>query len=757
MRNTMKRSIGTRILVSTLLVSFLSLSVTGVFMVLMTRRHLAGSVFERNLELARHTADEISRYAALAVGSPPDGEALPPELVTPAHGSALEKIIGQIPVGSSGGVVLLAGDGSVLASRGTLCAGATETKGLIPDPEAFTADAFAFCADPGSGGKMLSIISPVNGTGWTVRVDRPYDETFLPVGELVYTVVILFGLGLTFALIASIVITRGIAGPIWRLAAGTDIIGEGNLEYRFPVTSFRELRTLAESFNRMLEQLQEKNKALEDSERRYRHIAENSSDIVFTLDKSGFLTYINRKAEEISGYARSELVGRHISTLPFVTEFDMKRLDNEEEIGKLAGQEIEIVFVTKRGEHRTLETNIVRLPESGQQVLFLGVSHDVTEKAQIFRRLLQSEKLSSLGELVAGVAHELNNPMTSVLGYAELLRQEHGESPAVKTDLEKIIVEATRAKKILRNLLIFARRYPPEKAPTDLNDVIESVLEVRAYEISANRIEIERMLDPNLPPVVVDPHRMRQVFLNIVNNAINAMKEQQQERCLTVITTFDATSVRITFQDSGSGIPSRLLTKVFDPFFTTMEVGKGTGLGLSLSYSIVEEHGGKITTLTRRGEGTQFVIELPLDPSLVFSPAPERRTAEDCTIPPARVLVLEEEETLRTFIRRVLEKEGCRVDTVQTIREAVERLERESYDVVLSDFVPEGPQRQTLYRWLKEYRPSLLGHTIVMTGDTLNDDEQSFLTDTRIVPLAKPFTIDELKRVVRSAVPVASV
>lgn len=752
----MKRSIGTRILVSTLLVSFFSLTVTGVFMVLMIRRHLSGSIFERNLELVRHTADEIARYTEHSFGASVEEKGLPADVVTPAHTRALEDIIGQIPVGSSGGAVLFAADGTVLARRGTLCSASDDASGFIRNPDAFADDAFVTCVDPGSGGKMLSIFSPVHGTGWTVRVDRPYNETFLPIGELIYTVVMLFCLGLMFALIASIVITRSIAGPIWRLAAGTNLIGEGNLEYRFPVTSFRELRTLAESFNRMLEQLQEQNKALRDSEQRYRHIAENSSDIVFTLDRSGILTYINRKAEEISGYSRSELVGRHLSTMPFVTEFDTNRLDNEEEIEKVAGREIEIVIVTKDGEHRTLETNFVRLPESGPQALFLGVSHDVTEKAKMFRRLLQSEKLASLSELVAGVAHELNNPMTSVLGYAELLRQDHGESAAVRDDLEKIIVEATRAKKILRNLLIFARRYPPEKAPTDLNDVIESVLEVRAYEISANHIEIERMLAPNLPPVVVDPHRMRQVFLNIVNNAINAMKEKPQERCLTVITAFDAASVRITFQDSGSGIPNGLLSKVFDPFFTTMEVGKGTGLGLSLSYAIVEEHGGRITTLTRRGEGTQFVIELPLDPSLALVPVSIRPVSEDSRLPAARVLVLEEEETLRTFIHRVLEKEGCSVETVPTLPEAVERLENASYDVVLSDSFPDEAERKALYRWLKEYRPALLGHTIMMTGDVVNEAELSFLRDTQIVPLAKPFTIDELKRVVRSAVPVAS-
>ena len=235
-------------------------------------------------------------------------------------------------------------------------------------------------------------------------------------------------------------------------------------------------------------------------------------------------------------------------------------------------------------------------------------------------------------------------------------------------------------------------------------------------------------------------------------NAIQALRKHDGERCLTIATSADAGSVKIVFQDTGPGIPFENVSKVFDPFFTTLDVGKGVGLGLSISYGIIEEHGGKISVLTRRGEGTQFVVELPLE-----RPAPipvTRLTAlEQNRIHVKRVLVIDEEDSIRNFLTRVFQKDGSIVDTAVNWPEAVKFLEKTAYEVVISDLRIPGGDKWTAYGWLRDHRPDLVRRTIFMTGDSPGPDVQSFMRETQMAALTKPFTVDELKEKVSSVVP----
>lgn len=236
---------------------------------------------------------------------------------------------------------------------------------------------------------------------------------------------------------------------------------------------------------------------------------------------------------------------------------------------------------------------------------------DVTEQRLLEQSLVQAEKLTSLGEMLSGIAHELNNPLTGIIGFSELILEKEA-APEIKRDMQKINQEAMRCKKIVQNLLVFARRHKPEREYLNINDIIYYTMELREYDLRVNNIQVVTDLDKNLPPTMIDAHQMQQVFLNIVNNAQQAMLDDKGQGTLTIKTAREDDTIKISFKDTGPGIPSENINKIFNPFFTTKGVGKGTGLGLSVSYGIIKEHQGKIYAVSRPGEGAAFVIELPI-------------------------------------------------------------------------------------------------------------------------------------------------
>ncbi|MDR5682700.1 MAG: ATP-binding protein [Armatimonadota bacterium] len=245
-----------------------------------------------------------------------------------------------------------------------------------------------------------------------------------------------------------------------------------------------------------------------------------------------------------------------------------------------------------------------------QQDLERMVEERTRQLREAQAQLVQSEKLSAMGELVAGVAHELNNPLTSILGYAQLLEGESDLPPKIHRNLTVIVQEADRARRIVQNLLTFARQQPRAWDLVDVNAAVEQALALQRYEVVREGIEVVTRLAPDLPPVRGDLHQLQQVFLNIVNNAIHAMRGRAPAR-LEVVTRHRRDRVVIEFADTGPGIAPEHLHRLFDPFFTTKRIGEGTGLGLSISYGIVRDHGGTITAANRREGGARFTVELP--------------------------------------------------------------------------------------------------------------------------------------------------
>ncbi len=334
------------------------------------------------------------------------------------------------------------------------------------------------------------------------------------------------------------------------------------------------------------------------------HILDTIPDAVLVVGEGNKVLLANTAFYDTFGMKKREVVGISVSKLilePSLLEIIPKILLGEK-------PQIDLEFKQKlNGDMRTLVVTGMKMGEK-ETLLILN---DVTEERQKQERLFLTDRLSSIGEMSAGVAHELNNPLTGIVSLSQLLI-ENNPPDELREDISDIHNEAQRAASIVRNLLTFSRKHAPVRELTQLNDVIEDVLRLREYEHKVNNIKVETQLAPDLPEVIFDYHQIQQVFLNIVLNAESAVTENHKPGTLTITTSHANGNVNVTFSDDGPGIPQENLNRLFDPFFTTKEVGKGTGLGLSICYGIVTQHGGKIYASNNTGKGATFVVELPV-------------------------------------------------------------------------------------------------------------------------------------------------
>jgi two-component system, NtrC family, sensor kinase len=417
--------------------------------------------------------------------------------------------------------------------------------------------------------------------------------------------------------------------------------------------------------------------------------------------------------------------------------------DSAEAVGR--GDFSHRVNVASGGECGELAIVFNRMTENLQSSR-VKLEETVTRLESTQAQLVQSEKLSAIGEFVAGVTHELNNPLTSLLGFSELLQQTTVDERQ-KRFIDRITGSARRCQKIVQSLLSFARQHAPERKVTNLNDLAEAVIEIMAYEMRTSNIEMLKQFDPALPNVLVDPHQVQQVFLNIVNNARQAMEAHQSSGVLRIRTEALFDRVRISFQDNGPGISEANLKKIFDPFFTTKEAGKGTGLGLSLSYGIIQEHGGTIRAESRVGGGAAFIIELPAYTAKEC--AAQADDAKSGSEAPAgagkRVLVIDDEDAILDFVAEVLHADGFKVDTACDGEAALQQLRQRQYDLALCDWKMPGLNGQKLYERVKAEDPATARRFVFMTGDVINQQANTFLKQHRRLCLSKPFSISEFR------------
>ena len=361
-------------------------------------------------------------------------------------------------------------------------------------------------------------------------------------------------------------------------------------------------------------------------------------------------------------------------------------------------------------------------------------------------QLLQSEKMSAVGQLISGVAHELNNPLTAILGYAQLL-EGAGLDSCSADYVRKLFKQAQRTHRVVQNLLSFARQRKPQKQEVDLRKVLEESLTLREYDLRVNNVSLEREIADDLPSVVADPHQLEQVFLNVINNALDAMVEGSASGKLRVRVSKKDAYVCVEFDDSGPGIkdPGR----IFDPFYTTKAVGKGTGLGLSICYGIVKEHGGEIMARNREEGGATIEVRLLASEKPALQEPDTSKRHE--SLVRGRVLLVEDEEAVLEFERDVLVGAGAEVTASLSVDHLEQQIRSGAFDViVMNGHMPRGRTPREMYRWIAENSPGL-ERGLLLTFATVTDEEtRNFLREHHVPSLAKPFEVADLISQVRN-------
>jgi two-component system, NtrC family, sensor kinase len=339
-------------------------------------------------------------------------------------------------------------------------------------------------------------------------------------------------------------------------------------------------------------------------------ILNNTQSMILVLDTAGLVSYANRRCYE-SGYAKSDLVGRALRE--FIPGGRRPRFDQafQSALRGIASENIDLPVL--RGNRSTGQFSITISPmrdEEGHVNSIVVVLTDVTDAAILQAQLRHSEKMAAVGQLVAGVAHEINNPLAAIVGYSDLLLENERVPEIAKEELRIVLKEAERTKEIVQNLLRFARQMPPKREDIDIHAVLGQVLQLRTYGSSGDNLEIIENFDREIPHVFGDAHQLQQVFLNILNNAHDAISESGRSGNIRITTRESGGKIEITVRDNGTGVSDA--ARIFEPFYTTKDVGKGTGLGLSICYGIVKEHGGEILCANNTdGIGCTFAIQLP--------------------------------------------------------------------------------------------------------------------------------------------------
>jgi PAS domain S-box-containing protein len=608
---------------------------------------------------------------------------------------------------------------------------------------------------------------------------------------------------------------------------------------------------------------------LVSSEERYRTLFEESPDALFVSALDGTVLDANEAAVRLYHVNRGEVLGRYFGQLISADEREMARRR-------------QIVWAQGRGTFSDrgrrpdgaefpVEVE-VRVVELGGQRRFLSLVRDLSDQERLTNELLQAQKMEAIGQLVSGVAHELNNPLAAIIAFSQLMRGDQRLPDDMKHDAGLLVQEADRTRRIVQNLLDFARQRPPERRQTNIATLVRSVLELQSYALSTNRVQVSVEIPDDLPEVDLDRAQMQQVLLNLTINAIQAFRTRDRATPAHLWVTAavagtnrrpggpksdklldDQQRVRVTIRDDGPGVPESARARLFDPFFTTKQPGEGTGLGLSVSFGIVAAHDGHLWYEPGPANlGSCFIIELPVRAKpmnerqlaaaleagtrrvtqLAGSPTEDepaaeagepgpaagdgaakrghgaaatggaaaiphrsggkprtREPAETAAAGPAsdgptkaearaasiqaepavapaapagddvtaaidrpRILALDDEPSIRQFLKKVLASSGMDCDAYQDGAQALEGLRDMTYDVMLIDHRMAGMSGTEFYDAAVEFRPELARRAVFMSGDVLNPDLRGFATKRGIRLLAKPFDIDAVIRVVREAI-----
>jgi PAS domain S-box-containing protein len=488
-----------------------------------------------------------------------------------------------------------------------------------------------------------------------------------------------------------------------------------------------------------------------------RRLVDSFPDLIFVVDVNRRYTFVGPKVEELLGYQAQEIIGTtfgdrtHLEERTAVVEVFDELLRGERNFAS-----IEIRVRHKQGDWRRLRCHFSPLVDPTGKIEGVVISgRDITDMKRLEEQLIQAEKLAAMGQMLAGVAHELNNPLTAILGASELLRDRAGADENTRRQLEMTHRQARRAARIVQNLLEFSRPASAQKKALDLNAVLDRTLQLHEHSLRRNSIQVDFHPSHGLPPTMGDANQLIQVFLNLVSNAEQAIREVRPSGRIQIRLGKFSSRIFATIQDDGAGIPAELLPKIFDPFFTTKRPGGGTGLGLSICMSIIREHGGDIEVESLPAGGAAFTVFLPMAeeqptqhiPTDESSGSGEMMAPTPSLLKGRSILVLDDEESIRMLLREGLSAQGLQVDCAATAEEAMALVLRGKYDAILCDLNLSGTgpnadgysvaQRLKIAAGVN--KPELL----YMSGDVVEEGEGSSASNS-YRRLQKPFRVSDV-------------
>jgi len=504
-----------------------------------------------------------------------------------------------------------------------------------------------------------------------------------------------------------------------------------------------------------------------------RRLVDSFPDLIFVVDTERRYTFASPKVEEVLGYAQQESIGTVFGERAHPEDRDTLIGVCDDLLSRKRNfASLEVRMRHKEGEWRRLRCHLSPLFDENGKIEGLVISgRDITEVKRLEEQLIQAEKLAAMGQMLAGVAHELNNPLTAILGASELVRDRAGVDETTKKQLEMTHRQARRAARIVQNLLEFSRPASGQKKALDLNAVLERTLQLHEHSLRRNAIEVDFRPCAGLPPVVGDASQLIQVFLNLLNNAEQAIREIRSSGRIRIGLETEGTRVLARVQDDGAGIKPEVLPKLFDPFFTTKRPGGGTGLGLSICLSIVREHGGDIEAERLPAGGAAFTVSLPASiqgKARQASGDPDSSGAGEMLAPTMEllksrtILVLDDEESIRSLLSEGLAVHGLKVDCAANAEEALKKMLGGKYDAILCDLKLSGSGPNAdgygVAQRLRIAGGANKPEVIYMSGDVGGEGEGSSAMGN-LRRLQKPFRISDVLNIlmaVFSRVPAGS-
>ena len=572
-------------------------------------------------------------------------------------------------------------------------------------------------------------------------------------------------LALAMWLVFHFLLTRRTA----RLVHAAEQFAAGNLAARSGLAGTDELGRLSRAFDAMalevaetqtrlrqdIDERQRAAEALRVSEASYRAIFDAAEDSIFVHDvDTGAIVDVNPKACATFGYTRDEFRRLDVGRLG-TGEHPYARQDAMGLIARArAGEQLCVEWHGKgKDGHLHWHDVFIRRATIGGQERILALARDITEKkrsaeelARQRESLYQREKLAALGSLLAGVSHELNNPLSVVVARAVLL-EEQGDS-ATQAAAIRIRTAAERCARIVRTFLAMARQQPPERRPVSINDVVAQALDITGYAVRTSSIELTLDLGEDIPPILADADQLHQVLLNLIINAQQSLQDEPAPRRIRVSSEFDSAQnvLRVTVADNGPGIPIKLRARVFEPYFTTKPTGVGTGVGLAVSLGIVEAHGGSLTVDCPTEGGAIFTITLPVG---AVAPSSGNAVPMRKTSPGERnILVVDDELDIREALKEILTGARHRVVMASSGREALKRIAEEYYDAILTDIRMPDLDGRALYEEIERRWPRQAARIVFVTGDTLTSALREFVCESGRPVIEKPFLPSEVRRIV---------